>query len=672
MATMARAFAHLYSTAAAFDQHDIDFATLDTSFGANNALGQAGVLDLVAATATRTPIVMAMFCADDPEVISIVHRPRAFPVSITGVTPMDGRVHAIHGNHEGMLTPIHLPEAGLGRSTARVLDDHVALKAAVDASGGFAAHIADNTAPNTTAVRARRVCVLPIEWATRALEIGSFSPAGFYDEFLHPLIGTADEAPYQAIRDWWRVASTTTDVGGHSSLEVAGTVLTTTQRATVIHWLARTARADIDMAVPFGMDPLTNTTFNTAMTQLSTQMAAHDTAIVTREDARVAPQTFAARYSVFVHNEMINITGAADEDHLPALMRGLALHKKQAEDIPFLRAMVDAHANEANCLADECTKPMVTNGMISMLREWRLVNVGEELTCGLSPFAIVCQGHPEARSASDRVDTQLRLEQNANAISCADAQIFITRAAKLPVDEVQCSEKLAGFSLMVDLVFGSNHALANQFRNCLIQVRGFLQSGLRVHFPDSPGKRLHVGLRIMFWFTTELFFYIGERRAGNDPAMPPWSQLTKMCQTRNFESVLPLLPESWLERVDDRPAANVPAPSPASTDAAVGGGSPKTRVTNENPNKGLIKRFKDCPHSNITDMLNVAKSKGLNPKIPSVVDEPICLTWTLTGSCWENCRRKGMHKYCAPATVLKVHELMDTCDVPTLPGAGSA
>ena len=71
-------------------------------------------------------------------------------------------------------------------------------------------------------------------------------------------------------------------------------------------------------------------------------------------------------------------------------------------------------------------------------------------------------------------------------------------------------------------------------------------------------------------------------------------------------------------------------------------------------------------------MLNVAKSKGLNPKIPSVVDDPICLTWTLTGHCWENCRRKGMHKFCAPATVLKVHELMDACDVPALPGAGSA
>jgi hypothetical protein len=361
---------------------------------------------------------------------------------------------------------------------------------------------------------------------------------------------------------------------------------------------------------------------------------------------------------------MLNILGVTTEAELPAVLRELAKHKKQAEDIPFLRASIDERSDMADCVANEFTKPRCSPHMTRLLREWRLVDLNNELSGGLSPFCIVCAGHPEANATNVAMDSQLLLEQNSNSISLQDARTFTVQDARLPKNEFECSEKLMGHSLLVDLVFGPAHALSVSYRACLTTLQGFLTSGLRVHFPESPGKRLHVALRMMYWISTEIADYIDGRRQGRDPPLPDWNKLTKMTRTKNFDG-LGELPESWLTKVKEQ--AN-PAPTPAQAPSpAPANNPPAERITNTNPNEGLKTRFAASGCKSVNDMLKKAKEAGKTVDIPSIGSVPACLAFHLMGRCWGNCKRSATHKYCPPAVAGKLHALMDACDVAAAP-----
>ena len=662
-APMDRTFSHLYEVPGAFELHGMTFADLMLSFGHGVATAQDLCLARLSTAAVRTPIVLAVLTQDDADNITIVHAPHVYPASLAGPTPMDGHTYAIHGNQDTVLAAVGLAGNSCGRPTPLVLDDHTVIRAALTAINPFVA--LPLAGAGVTAVRVRRVMVLPVEWARRAISVGSFSPAAFYDEFLAPAIGTGDEALYDEVFTWWRAAATH-DAALAPCLSIAGTGLGLAQRATLTNWLSRIARLMIDTAIPFTADPLTNATFAATLTTLTDRMEAHNVATANRELARAADQTFEGRYSAAVRDEMLNITGAVDEDHFPALLRQLAKHKKSSEDIPFLRAAIDVRANNVACLADDHTKPKLTTNLLSMLRDWRLVAAGEELTSGLSPFAIVCAGHADAKKASDKVDSQLRLEQASLSLTLADANEFLIKDTRLPVDEHDCFDRLQGHSLLIDLLFGDGHVLAVAYRDCLTQVGAQLRSGLKVHYRESPGKRLHIALRVMYWICAELFYYISQKVLGNDPPLPDFAGLIKMSKVKSFETFLPTLPEDWL--------VVAPAPAPlngAPTPAPAAGGPPRVRVSNDNPNTGLTKRFKASGHTTVNDMLKVAKDAGKTVRIPAVGDDPVCLAYHLAGRCWGSCKRAATHKFCAPATAKKVHELMDLCGVAPLAGASS-
>ena len=654
-----RNFHTLFNRAAAFDEYAVGFVALSDTFGHGVVTAMAGVRERAVDAASRTPIVLAVVSADDHEHISIVHTLAAYPRSIATDTVMDGNTFATCGDEPGALQHIQLHDHAFGRATIRCLDDAVAIRAVLTDAAPFHPEVAAGT-PNSAEVQVRRALVLPVEWAAAAAGGVRYTPAAFYDAHIAPLDAGQQIVYAECIR-WWRVTSTLV-AGAVPSLSTTGTTLTLGNRALVQAWRARVTQSWLDkIGPPGGVIPVTNAVFTAAMTDMGTRLDTHHDQRERREDAHDAPQTFAGRYTENVRDEIFNIINVANEANLPPLLRQLATHKKQADDIPAIRAALDGRSDEIGSMADEYSRPTATTQLIAMMRDWRLICAGDELTAGLTPFTIVCAGHADHNATRDTVDTLRRLEQGANSMSYQDAQVFSIAGSNLPSDEMQCADKLRGFSVVVDIIFGDANAMALDFRNFLNQYVPFLQSGLRSYYRDSPGKRLHIRLRSMYYITMELQYYIKMRRQGLNPPLPAWAALLKMMSLKNFDTILPDLPEAWLQKVT--PQGGSPAPAPGPTPAPQAAAPENTPVVNRNVDAGLKERFANSGYTSLKDMTKVARDAGRALSIPKIDGTDACLSWMIKGSCWKNCRRSAAHKYASPAVVAKVHEVMDACDV---------
>ena len=519
--------------------------------------------------------------------------------------------------------------------------------------------------------RGRRALLLPVEWSSQAVAHGQYTIASFYDSFLAGL--TAGETlAYEDVLTWWRVAAQA-DVADVSELSATHTDLSNANRVVLTNWVNALAKSRFDLFVPPGfapVDALTNASFLGGMATLTTEVNTSRNDAAARETVRNAPQTFAGRYTNSIRDEMFNILNIVNETGLPPLLLALARNKKQASDIPAIRTAIDSRADEANCLASEYSRPKATTALVTMLRDFRLTNVGDELTSGLSPFTMQCSGHTGAKHATKVLDSQLLLEQTSTSLSYADTEMFAVKEASLPKDEMLASDMLEAHSLVVDLVMGINHAFSIGYRNLLVGLISFMTKGLRNHHPYNPGKRLHIALRIMYYITQSTFYYIHERRIGHDPPLPDWAELTKATKVLNFERILPDLPEAWLARVDAliAPAPSPsPGPGPTPAEAGAAGGAAGTRVRNENGNDALQRRFAASGFTKIRDMIKAGKeASGPDPEMPTIGSSDACLTWLLRKHCWSNCNHAETHKFAPAATARKAHLMMDACGVPAL------
>jgi hypothetical protein len=201
------------------------------------------------------------------------------------------------------------------------------------------------------------------------------------------LIGTADEATYLDVFNWWHVATTLHHhTNGNNIVSVAfvPAVLGARLCSQVCAWLSAYAQRMFNTAIPAGpANRLTNTTFANTITDLNARVAKANTSYQECKDHHNTEQTFRKHYLPAVLNEMLHIMGVADEEHLPVFLCMLAKHKKKAEDIPYIRVSINERTDSTNSMADEYTLPVLGMQITQLTRDWRLTNLNEELSSGL-------------------------------------------------------------------------------------------------------------------------------------------------------------------------------------------------------------------------------------------------------------------------------------------------
>jgi hypothetical protein len=180
-----------------------------------------------------------------------------------------------------------------------------------------------------------------------------------------------------------------------------------------------------------------------------------------------------------------------------------------------------------------------------------------------------------------------------------------------------------------------------------------MRQGLRSHYHGSPELHLQTCLKIMFWVSQRINFYISERCFNADPPVPNFSDLTNAVRSRTMGSTLGDLPLSWMEaeKKDDKPEKRV---------RGGGGDAPSTRVQNLHPDEDLQRRWRNSGHSTLTAM-----TEGLDPKptMPKMSGVQICLMYHLKGQCKSACPRAKTHKHAGAEALAAMNTYLDQCGV---------
>jgi hypothetical protein len=454
------------------------------------------------------------------------------------------------------------------------------------------------------------------------------------------------------------------------------------QRATLSAWAA--ARVNVLMGGLGGaVDVLTNAVFQAGVAGLTAQMQAanveiaasnaaatlRDTRAIAREVAADAPQTFSGRFKQGITNEMMNITGVADEAHLPATLVALGSNKHKSLDTTTLRQAIDARARDPTSLGTEWILPVVSPFMVLLFREYNLTTNDMGLKGGLSPFPLISESEgPRATKTKELTDSLLRAENGDAKLSLADTEAYLLKEANLPASEYAAAIRLRCWTVVVDVMLGRNHAVANSLRNEVRFAADWMSSYMQ-SVVLSPTKRAIIALRIMLWFTQQLFFWIDEVKVGTvGVPNPNFAEARRQLRMGNYEGGwLPTLPDSWMTQ--ESRTEGPPAP-PSDSSASAGSKGEVVQFT-EQP-KQIKERWKKTGFKTIAALLTSAKEQGkIPPAYPNVNGKELCMGWCLLGRCNSKCKRADVHKGMSAAQIAATHKYLDGCGVAPLPSTSA-
>lgn len=258
------------------------------------------------------------------------------------------------------LAAVHVPASAFENSALyNVLDDAAEIRARLDAlpqDQYFHPYVAAGT-PAMTNSCCKRALVMPMQWNS---DLAREYPDGiglkkFHDRFLAP-IALADRPALNDAFTWWRHAASRSagaPARVRSGLQVATSqALTPAIRARREAW----AQAEVEQTLaPLRAQPppLSNATFEAAITQLRTDITMQHNAREVREQAqhanhearedhRDAQQTFEGWYRVPKLEEVLRLLDLQSKDDLPETLRDLAKNKKKSEDTWVLQNAIDA------------------------------------------------------------------------------------------------------------------------------------------------------------------------------------------------------------------------------------------------------------------------------------------------------------------------------------------
>ena len=651
----------LYSTLAAnaalWPSHDPPYADIMAALGSGVA-SRNDVMSGVVGLATRTPIAIAFVIQGDEDHVYVGHSPMTFPSDPVATTPFDGRVVVFVGDDIASAVPMVLPPEHFGRTDERLVLSHDTI---IGPTGHGAAppvyrsgpHVAGT--PNTANLRARRVLVLPPTMTVTALTtqpLGQYTLAGFYDTFLRPEIDSGDAARVAAIlpaRDWWRCASTNL-TGGASMVREQPVVSALPGINARLNHLTATWRNASLAKLGVGGPALSSASFTAGVDTLRDTLERNASDALAFHRAR-GTKTFTDKYGAAAATRMHNLCHVTDDADLPET-HDLLVNCPKERRYAVLNAQLLARASSSSVpltttMAPIATPKLVEEVFVSLMP----ANSGLKFGAGLSPFAMLCEGHAE----TERTRSLLRkaeMVHGGSTISLSDASALITNELKIPSTAQIAAEKMYAWSVALDLFHGTTHPVAVNVRTTVCTL-GPLLSRVAALEGDNSVLAMDLVCRIMYEMQ-QCYFMWAMDVADSGHKTPPDFQRIKDAVLSNRPDLAASLPPAWyhlfgLKKYDPRSQLGT------NPQRAAVGAAPTTNPRGDNR---LMARFAGSGHSSISAMM-----EGKDATIPSHRDNPVCLSWALKGRCSNSCKRKDQHVNYPQGVVTKLHELLDKCGV---------
>jgi hypothetical protein len=665
-------FSALYGDPTQWEAPNPDYATLSAYLGKGTAARAAATdvecRDGLAATAARSPVVLAFVTASDCDSIYVAHSLSLYPADIAAPCVLDGLLVGLVGDEPAVAFPVVLPQTFMTVTALAAVPDLVTLQGAtmhgaappLFRSGPHAAGAA-----GTTNLRARRAMILPCDLSATALrnapQDGRYTLLGFFNTFLQgALAGTAaDVARIGPLVNWWRCASTDMAAGGATL--VAGDLVaaaTPTLQAKATAWAGRVSR-ELMTRLGSGGPGLTSVAFAHGVADLKATLEANQQANLEFERAR-KEKTFTDQHGEALAGLLHRWCGVTRDVDLPHV-HTLILKSPKEKTYGILDNLFLQRTMMTSLGMTEGSAPRATTALVNeVFRSYKPVNSGTELGKGLSPFGMTMEGHEGFTQLSQAVRQAAAVEGGAS-VSLADADTLLASDSHFPSDVWMMVEKVNGWSVVIDVFHGVNHPIAVSVRNA-VQVLGPQLQRLASSMGDDPQSGLELVCRVVYDMQQDYYLYMRHVSRGEACDVPTFSKLIDMVSSNRATSLTDL-PKLWYAkpgcpkptklRLASAPAP-APSPSPSPARLAVGG----AMVVNANADTKIMKRYTDHGATNITAMQG-----DRTVEKPKIDGKELCLAWALKGACNTNCKRKDGHVRPTAAINKLVHKFLDDCGV---------
>ena len=658
-------YSDLFNDAAKWAEPDPAYINdLIPLIGETNAVNRTDWARNVCNIAIRSPTAVLFVNGNDADHLYVAHSPTMYPANPGNATPFDNLMILLQGNTSDGVLPLCFPAA----SGVRINDTRCKRIAAITADLGAAPPVL-MTGPHgagvadTDQVSVRTMMVLPPSVAGTVLAAapqGRFTRVGFLTNVLAPGLADPDAAVaamWAPVEDWFRVTST--EGGAPAACVTAVTPVASVVPLEIMALTAwsNTVKERLQTQAGLGGPGLTNHTFNVGVNNLTNTMNQNATARLQFERDR-NDKSFTQRHGDSLAQRMHRLTGAADDAGLPEAHKLLAKAPRKSADYALLGSLFRERAEASTVPLSATNAPLATTKLVTeVFRDFCPAGTGLVFAQGLSPFAIVCEGHAEAHAASRLIHRAATVE-SGTAISLQDAETITTNEAKFPPSAYFAGEKLYGWSVVIDVFHGTNHAISTNVRSFALNVVPSLHH-LEIQMADTPRAGLDLVCRVLYECQQE-YFHWARRVAAQGPAgipVPTFDSILDKVVTYRPNS-LNQLPQPWYRLVDapQRAGTSPQAPSQNSNPRSESGSA---TVVNAYADRHLMQRFAACSHTTINALLG---GRGADI-IPKYKNQAVCLTWALKGECTSGCRRRHQHvRY--PRTVNQaIDSMLDVCGI---------
>ena len=659
-----------YRTATNWSRPDPDYATLLATTGAASASTSAEVSAALLNTATRSPVVIAFVIHGEEDVVHIGHTLTRFPADLENATVYDNYLCALVGNDLASSVPVVLPSEAFQRSAearCHTADAIVGVNGHGHPGGAVLHHGPHaNGAPNTSALRARRAMLLPPSAAADILAAapdGTYSLPGFWNTLIQPGVNNADagiQALWGPVREWFRCASTH-DAGGHSLLAVNPiTSASPVTQARLNNWVAPVREA-ILTAAGRGGPGLTTAAFTAGIDALNATLNTNATNAIQYDRDR-NEKTFTDRHGASLAQRMHRLCAVPDDASLPEVHRLLAKAPK-GRDYAILRNAFTARAEASILPLNAKSAPLATTKLVDdVFRSFNPYPSSTLPGSGLSPFAMICEGHEEAVKCSQNIRRAEIASEGSSGLSLQDAETLIAADTRMPTTAYVVTEKIYALSVVCDTFHGTNHEISRALRAFA------LEAGPNIHrcaqqMGDTPALAMEFLIRCMYEIQQEYGDYVNKLAAGLAPTVPTFGHISRAIESCRDGSIS-TLPASYKSLITTHTpqtgGSNNRSSGSNNRNSSSNNRDGLSVVVNAHVDSGLRHRFATHGPSTISAM-----TQGHQVEIPKHAGKEICLTWALKGTCTRGCRRKEQHVRYSQDTIRAVHSLMDACDVAT-------
>ena len=630
----------------------------------NNILGHGATAQPVAMlglinVSLRSPLAVAFVIEGDEDYIHIGHSPSLYPAEPGSVTPFDNHVVVLVGDAASSSVPVVLPDVAFGRTNAhRCFDLPTILGPDGHGSGPppvYHLPLAATADANASDLQVRRVLTFPSSIAALAVASnseGRMSYPAFHTTFLQAQLLDPDDdirTGAEHARDWF--CSSSTVAAGGASCRTAIAPITTAAPVTqglLTRWANRTKNR-ILAAMGVGGPVLSTAAFSAGVNQLQNTMeATADARLQFERDRR--NQSFTDKHGTAQAQRLYYLCGVTDDAGLPEVHNLLARAPK-GRDHGILRSLLSDRARASAVPLTTANAPKPTNKLTDeVFRSFDIAGTGLEFARGLSPFSIVCEGHPESAQVASAVK-QAELAEGGTALSFADASKLTSTDVRYPTTPQIAAEKLYAWSVMVDVFHGNTQPIAIAIRNFVINVGPALHRVAEQCGP-TPAIGMDMVNRVLYEAQQDYFAWVHRRVIDGTAAPPDFSHISDCVHTYRVNR-LSGVPASWYTLL---PAESRRATLADHRDIRQPSGS--VSVFNSNADQRLLRRFEESPHTKVSDMIS-----GQEAQIPKHAGQDVCLVWALKGQCSTNCSRKAQHVRYSRDTVANIHRFMDACGV---------